>query len=139
MNREILWKALESHAMAGWRSPRTLDLPSIPAASRLLWCGIGGSLLPSETLVRALGSPEAQARWTPLASPEPSDLQLRKDDQIVFASKSGKTLELWTWIAQATSKRDGLSWTNLEIWRAFRKAGIVIPFPQVDLHLKEGS
>jgi potassium-dependent mechanosensitive channel len=52
---------------------------------------------------------------------------------------SGIQLELWTWIAQATSKLDGLSWTNLEIWRAFRKQGIVIPFPQVDLHMQAGS
>lgn len=52
---------------------------------------------------------------------------------------SGIQLELWTWISQATSKLDGLSWTNLEIWRAFRKQGLVIPFPQVDLHVKTGA
>jgi small-conductance mechanosensitive channel len=59
--------------------------------------------------------------------------------RVTESQDSGIQLELWTWITQATSKRDGLSWINLEIWRAFRKAGIVIPFPQVDLHLKEGS
>lgn len=111
MNRESLWKALEAHPTSGWRNPQSLGLPSIPAASRLLWCGIGGSLLPSETLVRALASPEAQNRWTPLASPEPSDLQLRRDDQIVFASKSGKTLELWTWIGRL---RGLPGWERLE-------------------------
>lgn len=111
MNRETLWKALEAHPTAGWRNPQSLVLPSIPAASRLLWCGIGGSLLPSETLIRALGSSEAQARWTPLASPEPADLQLRKDDQIVLASKSGKTLELWTWIGRLRSLP---GWERLE-------------------------
>lgn len=111
MNREALWKALEAHPTSGWRNPQSLALPAIPAASRLLWCGIGGSLLPSETLVRALGSPEAQTRWTPLASPEPSDLQLRKDDQLVFASKSGKTLELWTWIGRLRSLP---GWERLE-------------------------
>lgn len=111
MNRESLWKALEAHPTSGWRNPQSLGLPSIPAASRLLWCGIGGSLLPSETLVRALASPETQNRWTPLASPEPSDLQLRRDDQIVFASKSGKTLELWTWIGRL---RGLPGWERLE-------------------------
>jgi potassium efflux system protein len=52
---------------------------------------------------------------------------------------SGILLELWTWIAEATRKLDGLSWTNLEIWRAFRDRGIVIPFPQVDLHMQAGG
>jgi potassium efflux system protein len=52
---------------------------------------------------------------------------------------SGILLELWTWISQATSKLDGLSWNNLEIWRAFRQKGIVIPFPQVDLHVQAGA
>ena len=86
--------------MAGWRRPVSLPLPVVPQASRLLWCGIGGSLLPSETLVRAFGDEAVQSRWTPLASPQPQALALHPDDQLVFASKSGKTLELWTWIGR---------------------------------------
>jgi potassium efflux system protein len=50
---------------------------------------------------------------------------------------SGIALALWTWIGVATNKLVASSWSNLEIWRAFRKAGIVIPFPQVDLHVIE--
>jgi potassium efflux system protein len=50
---------------------------------------------------------------------------------------SGIALSLWTWIDEATNKLAALSWTNLEIWRAFKRTGIVIPFPQVDLHVKE--
>jgi small-conductance mechanosensitive channel len=33
---------------------------------------------------------------------------------------------------------EAYSWTNLEIWRAFRDNGIEIPFPQVDLHVRSG-
>ena len=100
MNRTDPWRALAAHPQAGWRRPPTVPLPDLAGAGRLLWSGIGGSLLPSETLVRALGSRETQARWTPLASPEPLAVDLRLDDQVVFASKSGKTLELWTWIGR---------------------------------------
>ncbi len=103
MTPEALWTALEAHPTTGWRTPPSVPLPAL-APGRLLWGGIGGSLLPAETLVRALGGAEALARWTPLASPEPHPLDLRPDDQVVFASKSGKTLELWTWIARLRAR-----------------------------------
>jgi small-conductance mechanosensitive channel len=50
---------------------------------------------------------------------------------------SGILLELRTWIKNAPDKHEALSWLNFEIWRAFRDAGVVIPFPQRDLHLKD--
>lgn len=105
-----LWQALDTHPTTGWRRPASVPLPDLGGGSRLLWCGIGGSLLPSETLVRALGDAEAQARWVPLASPEPQPVDLRPDDQLVFASKSGKTLELWTWIGRL---RANPGWSRL--------------------------
>ena len=71
MNRDQLWQKLVGHATTGWCSPEEVELPAVPATSRLVWCGIGGSLLPSETLVRALGGPESQQLWTPLASLSP--------------------------------------------------------------------
>ncbi|MCE1229257.1 MAG: hypothetical protein LWX11_07210, partial [Firmicutes bacterium] len=111
MNRPHLWNALESHATTGWRAPLSVALPEVPTSSRLLWCGIGGSHLPSETLVRSLGNVEAQRNWTPLASPEPMELALRPDDQAVFISKSGNTLELWTWISRLRSLP---GWSKLE-------------------------
>ena len=104
------WQALERHPTTGWCRPASVPLPDLRGASRLLWCGIGGSLLPSETLVRAMGNAGAQARWTPLASPEPHPVELRPDDQLVFASKSGKTLELWTWIGRL---RANPGWSRL--------------------------
>jgi potassium efflux system protein len=57
--------------------------------------------------------------------------------RIVAFQDSGIQVALWTSIGDATNKLAALSWTNLEIWRAFKNAGIVIPFPQVDLHVKE--
>ncbi|GLH73006.1 glucose-6-phosphate isomerase [Geothrix limicola] len=95
------WHAIETHPMGGWRTLSEPALPALDPAKRLLWCGIGGSLLPSETLVRAFGDERAFHNWVPLASPEPApDFRIQPGDQLVFASKSGKTLELWTWIAR---------------------------------------
>jgi glucose-6-phosphate isomerase len=117
MNPSQLWRSLESHPTTGWLAPGEPALPRLDPASRLVWCGIGGSLLPSETLVRALGSAQAQAAWTPLASPEPSAFELRPDDQLVFASKSGRTLELWTWIGRLRA---------MGAWKSLRHAPLVI-------------
>jgi small-conductance mechanosensitive channel len=50
---------------------------------------------------------------------------------------SGIELVVWTWIEEATNKLAATAWNNLEIWRAFKSEGIQIPFPQVDLHVKE--
>ena len=95
------WQAVEAHPMGGWRKVIDPTLPDLDPNRRLLWCGIGGSLLPSETLVRAFGDDRAARNWVPLASPEQvPDFRLQAGDQLVFASKSGKTLELWTWIAR---------------------------------------
>ena len=101
MDIRSYWQAITSHPMGGWRTVAEPDLPALDPDRRLLWCGIGGSLLPSETLVRAFGHDRAFRNWVPLASPEPApDFRLQSSDQLVFASKSGKTLELWTWIAR---------------------------------------
>lgn len=95
------WQAVEAHPMGGWRKVAGPALPGLDPDRRLLWCGIGGSLLPSETLVRAFGDGRAARNWVPLASPEQvPDFRFQPGDQLVFASKSGKTLELWTWIAR---------------------------------------
>lgn len=52
---------------------------------------------------------------------------------------SGITVELRTWIRNAQEKMRAHSWGNHEIWRAFKNNGIEIPFPQVDVHMKNGS
>ena len=95
------WQSIKNHPMGGWRTLAEPPLPALEPSKRLLWSGIGGSLLPSETLVRAFGNDTAFRNWTPLASPEPiPDFHLQAGDQLVLASKSGKTLELWTWISR---------------------------------------
>jgi glucose-6-phosphate isomerase len=101
MDIRAQWQSVVAHPMGGWRNLLEPALPTLDPAKRLLWCGIGGSLLPSETLVRAFGDSQALRNWVPLASPELAPhFQLQPDDQLVLASKSGKTLELWTWIAR---------------------------------------
>jgi len=50
---------------------------------------------------------------------------------------SGITVVLCTQISDARQRNHALSWINLEIWRAFKANGIEIPFPQMDLHVKE--
>jgi small-conductance mechanosensitive channel len=50
---------------------------------------------------------------------------------------SGITVNLRTWIQNAQDKMKAHSWNNLEIWREFKRSGIEIPFPQMDLHVKD--
>lgn len=64
-----------------------------------------------------------------LAEPSPAVRVKSFDD-------SGITMNLWLWIRDVRDKYPAISWNNLEIWRAFKKYGIEIPFPQVDLHIK---
>lgn len=52
---------------------------------------------------------------------------------------SGITLALLTWIRDVEDKYSSLSWNNLEIWREFKRNGVEIPFPQVDLHVKDST
>ena len=137
MDRQ-LWQALTAHPLSGWMRPGPAQEVELDAASRLLWCGIGGSWLPSETLIEALGG-EA-SRWLPLVSPEPRPLELRPEDQLVFASKSGRTLELWTWIGRLRSLPGWGDWRRVPIvitqdddnplaaW-ARREGFRIVPFP----------
>jgi small-conductance mechanosensitive channel len=67
-----------------------------------------------------------------LSSPEPT-VMLKS-----FAD-SGIELELRVWIADPEYGADTVkSDINVAIWRAFKQAGITIPYPQRDLHIKSG-
>lgn len=59
--------------------------------------------------------------------------------QVWSFDDSGITVRLCTWIGDARNRIPAFSWTNLEIWRAFRASGVEIPFPQLDLHVKGGT
>jgi small-conductance mechanosensitive channel len=53
---------------------------------------------------------------------------------------SGIALELRIWIQDPENGLGGVrSEVNLAIWRAFKQAGITIPFPQRDVHIKSGG
>jgi len=81
---------------------------------------------------------EAQKVLLGVAAENPYALEKPDPEvRIVAFQDSGIQLALWTSIAEAPNKLAALSWTNLEIWRAFKNAKIEIPFPQVDLHVRE--
>jgi len=50
---------------------------------------------------------------------------------------SGISFKLVCWLKMAHDKLLSLSWINFEIWRKFAQHDICIPFPQLDVHLKE--
>jgi len=52
-------------------------------------------------------------------------------------NSSGIEMELRIWISDVMDKVEAYSWNNLELWRSFRNAGIEIPYPQMDLYVKE--
>lgn len=54
--------------------------------------------------------------------------------RVIAFADSGITMELRTWIRDVSHRADAAGWTNLEIWRAFKSAGIEIPFPQRVIH-----
>lgn len=57
--------------------------------------------------------------------------------RVVSFEDSGILLELRTWIKSAPDKHQATSWLNFEIWRGFKNADVVIPFPQRDVHVKD--
>lgn len=57
----------------------------------------------------------------------------------VFLKEFGNSsinFTVYTWISSANDKFEAHHWNNVEIWRMFKKYGIQIPFPQLDLHYK---
>ena len=74
----------------------------------------------------------ADANPRVLATPEPAT-------RLIAFGDNGVELELRVWIpdpeAGLASVRSDI---NLAIWRAFKAAGIVIPYPQRDLHIRSG-
>lgn len=115
MDAKALWRQMIGHPMSGWRSVGDPSLPASLGSGRLLWCGIGGSVLPADALIQALAEAPFRRRWHPLTSPEPNDLRLEPEDQLVFASKSGRTLELWSWIGRLRAQEGWGRWHRAPI------------------------
>ena len=74
----------------------------------------------------------AMANPRVLAQPEPAT-------RLMSFGDNGIELELRIWIQDPESGMANVrSDVNVAIWRAFKKAGIVIPYPQRDLHIRGG-
>ncbi|MDP2267015.1 MAG: mechanosensitive ion channel [Thiobacillus sp.] len=83
---------------------------------------------------QALGLLREAAMANPrvLADPEPAT-------RLMAFGDNGIELELRVWIQDPESGLPNVrSDINLAIWRAFKGAGIVIPYPQRDLHIRGG-
>jgi small-conductance mechanosensitive channel len=50
---------------------------------------------------------------------------------------SGIGLTLYITVTDVSDRNAAMSWNNFEIWREFKKHKIEIPYPQMDLHIKE--
>jgi small-conductance mechanosensitive channel len=84
---------------------------------------------------QALALLESAAQVSPrvLADPAPTT-------RLMAFGDSGIELELRVWIRDPEAGLGGVrSDINLAIWRAFKAAGIVIPYPQRDLHIRSGQ
>jgi potassium-dependent mechanosensitive channel len=55
--------------------------------------------------------------------------------RILSFGDNGINVALRSLVKDVSFKADAFSWTNLEIWKAFKKEGIVIPFPQRVVHV----
>jgi small-conductance mechanosensitive channel len=74
----------------------------------------------------------AMANPRVLADPEPAT-------RLMAFGDNGIELELRVWIQDPQAGMANVrSDINLAIWRAFKLAGIVIPYPQRDLHIRSG-
>jgi small-conductance mechanosensitive channel len=83
---------------------------------------------------QALALLDEAARANPrvLAEPAPTS-------RLMAFGDSGIELELRVWIQDPEAGLGSVrSDINLAIWRAFKAAGIVIPYPQRDLHIRSG-
>lgn len=55
--------------------------------------------------------------------------------RVLSFDDSGISMSLRTIIKDVSMKAVSHSWTNLEIWRDFKKNAVEIPFPQMDVHV----
>jgi small-conductance mechanosensitive channel len=80
----------------------------------------------------ALMEEAAQANTRVLEDPQPAA-------RLMAFGDNGIELELRVWIQDPEAGLANVrSDINLAIWRAFKDAGIVIPYPQRDLHIRSG-
>jgi len=86
---------------------------------------------PEEAMQIMLDCAKASVRV--LTTPEPLC-------RLMNFADSGIELELRLWIGDPENGLGGVrSEVNVAIWRAFKEAGITIPYPQRDIHIKSGG
>ena len=83
-------------------------------------------------LDKAVSVLESVGRDSPYRPPEG-----KQEVRVEEFEDSGIKMLLLSGISDVGQKFKARSWINLEIWRRFRDNGIQIPFPQVDVHIKE--
>jgi small-conductance mechanosensitive channel len=84
---------------------------------------------------QAIATLEAVARAHPrvLTDPAPSGA-------LIAFGENGVDLELWVWVNDPERGIANVrSELNRAIWQALKRAGITIPYPQRDLHIKSGA
>ncbi|MFP5408266.1 MAG: mechanosensitive ion channel family protein, partial [Gammaproteobacteria bacterium] len=84
--------------------------------------------------VQALALLDEAAKINPRVLEDPAPTS-----RLIAFGDSGIELELRVWIQDPEAGMGSVrSDINLAIWRAFKDAGIVIPYPQRDLHIRSG-
>jgi len=67
------------------------------------------------------------------------DILKEPEPKVLFMSfgESALNFEIFCWIEDPALRFKVTDAINREIYRRFKEAGIVIPFPQMDVHIKE--
>ncbi|MEM6527545.1 MAG: mechanosensitive ion channel domain-containing protein [Chloroflexota bacterium] len=92
---------------------------------------VGVSYASDPTEVRRLLQETVSTHGNVLKNPEP---------RILFVDFGASSLDFWVqfWVEHPLQRIQVASDLRMMIWKAFEKHGIEIPFPQQDLHLRDG-
>jgi potassium-dependent mechanosensitive channel len=72
---------------------------------------------------------------------EACPLRVRTKPPVVRLKEFGNSsvnFAVFTMIRDVEEKYEAHHWINMAVWKAFKREGVEIPFPQLDLYIKEG-